>query len=70
LPDGNHPHDAAHAEENAFAHGDAQTLKITATRTRSRIITTKNDDSAHDDDDDDEHHHALAPISSRTNRPG
>ena len=44
LPDGNHPHDSAHAEENAFAHGDA---------------TDATHAAAHTDDDDDDEHHAL-----------
>ena len=44
LPDGNHPHDSAHAEENAFAHGDA---------------TDATHAAAHSNDDDDDEHHAL-----------
>ncbi|MBA2620325.1 MAG: NADH-quinone oxidoreductase subunit L [Acidobacteria bacterium] len=57
LPDGNHPHDAAHAEENAFAEGDAHDAQ------------TSHGHSAHGggggddliDEHDDEEHHALAP---------
>ncbi len=46
LPEADHPHDAAHAEENAFATGEAH--------------DDETDHAAHDDDDDDEeHHHAL-----------
>ena len=46
LPDASHPTDAAHAEENAFAMGDAHDAEI---------------HGAHDDhdDDEDESHHAL-----------
>jgi NADH-quinone oxidoreductase subunit L len=62
LPDGNHPHDAAHAEENAFAHADAS--DATVPHGDSHALAHHHDelDAAHDDhDDEDEHHHALAP---------
>src|SRR5688572_4347598 len=49
LPDADHPHDPAHAEENAFALGDAH--------------DDESHHAAHSvnalDDDDEEHHHAL-----------
>ena len=48
LPDASHPNDPAHAEENAFALGDAHDDGAHAAE----------HDSAHDDDDE-EHHHAL-----------
>jgi NADH-quinone oxidoreductase subunit L len=58
LPDGNHPHDAAHAEENAFARGDASD----ATMNHGHALDDthghhENVDVAHDDDD--EHHEHL-----------
>ncbi|HVF30368.1 MAG TPA: NADH-quinone oxidoreductase subunit L [Pyrinomonadaceae bacterium] len=53
LPDGADAHDAAHAEENAFAAGEAHDDE-------SHAIRDAEHDSAHDDhDDEDEHHHAL-----------
>jgi NADH-quinone oxidoreductase subunit L len=62
LPDGDHPHDAAHAEENAFAYGDAHDAKEPHGDTHALHYHDEEHDSAHDDhDDDDEHHHALAP---------
>jgi NADH-quinone oxidoreductase subunit L len=63
LPDGNHPHDAAHAEENAFAHADAADAVVP--HGDPHALAHRHDeehDLAHDDhDDEDEHHHALAP---------
>jgi NADH-quinone oxidoreductase subunit L len=47
LPDADHPHDAAHAEENAFATGDAHD------------DGTHHGAGGQDDEDDDEEHHAL-----------
>ena len=49
LPDADHPHDAAHAEENAFALGDAHDAHGPAS------LGLQNDHN----DDDDEGHHAL-----------
>ena len=46
LPDADHPHDPAHAEENAFATGDAH---------------DDGSHQATNVDDDDVEHHALAP---------
>ncbi len=62
LPDGDHPADAAHAEENAFAYGDAQDDE---THYESHALAehghdVMEHDAAHDEhDDDDEHHHAI-----------
>lgn len=56
LPDGNHPHDAAHAEENAFAYGDAHDA------TTHHAHDDLHGHDAHSDvahDDDDEHHEHL-----------
>jgi NADH-quinone oxidoreductase subunit L len=64
LPDGDHPTDAAHAEENAFAHGDAADAETPHddSHALAHHYHDEEHDSAHDDhDDDDEHHHALAP---------
>ncbi len=63
LPDGDHPHDAAHAEENAFAHGDAEDDETHHGHDdHDAIHAGAEHDAAHDEhDDDDEHHHALAP---------
>jgi NADH-quinone oxidoreductase subunit L len=75
LPDASHPNDPAHAEENAFAMGDAEddSTRLAGgtnanhgtdgiSRTHSSH-TSHASHSSHDgnDDDDDEHHHALAP---------
>ena len=49
LPDASHPNDPAHAEENAFALGDAHDA------------TSHGTNDGHDNHDDDEEHHALAP---------
>ena len=57
LPDGDHPADAAHAEENAFASGDAHDDE---TPILAHHRHDEEHDSAHDDHDDDEHH-ALPP---------
>jgi len=55
LPDGDHPHDAAHAEENAFAFGDADSSEPPAS---AGGLTS----DTHDDPLDEEvHHHALPP---------
>jgi NADH-quinone oxidoreductase subunit L len=48
LPDASHPDDAAHAEENAFAMGDAHDDEMQ----HGSVVR-----DAHDDEDD--HHHAL-----------
>ncbi len=58
LPDGNHPHDAAHAEENAFAHGDAHDATTHLDAHHGHAHDDEHD-SAHDDHDDDEHHEHL-----------
>ncbi len=61
LPDGNHPHDAAHAEENAFSHGDAH--DATTHHGHAHDDTHGHDahlDAAHDDDDDEHHEHLTA----------
>lgn len=61
LPDGNHPHDAAHAEENAFAYGDA--ADATTAHGHAHDATHghgENVDAAHDDDDDEHHEHLTA----------
>ncbi len=58
LPDGNHPHDAARAEENAFAAGDAHDAKTSHDDLHGH--GAHGADDLHDDDDDEEHH-ALAP---------
>jgi NADH-quinone oxidoreductase subunit L len=58
LPDGNHPHDAAHAEENAFAMGDAHD----ATTHHGHAHDDTHEHDAHSTaahDDDDEHHEHL-----------
>jgi NADH-quinone oxidoreductase subunit L len=60
LPDGDHAHDAAHAEENAFAHGDAHDAETTHgdAHATAHHAHDEEHDAAHDDhDDDDEHHH-------------
>ncbi|MGI8812681.1 MAG: NADH-quinone oxidoreductase subunit L [Pyrinomonadaceae bacterium] len=49
LPESDEPGDAAHAEENAFAAGDAHDA-----------VSHQGTPNVHDDDDDDEHH-GLAP---------
>ena len=59
LPDGNHPHDAAHAEENAFAAGDAHDTGTSHGDAHGH--GAHDADDLHDDDDHDEEHHALAP---------
>jgi NADH-quinone oxidoreductase subunit L len=60
LPDGDHPTDAAHAEENAFAEGDAQDDETAHgdAHAMAHHAHDEEHDAAHDDhDDDDEHHH-------------
>ncbi len=68
LPDGDHPHDPEHAEENAFAAGDAADAEVPHGDPHALAHhddeTHAHDgaehDSAHDDhDDDDEHQPAL-----------
>ena len=55
LPDGDHPVDAAHAEENAFAYGDAHDDESLAHHAHAA-----EHDALHDEhDDEDEHHHEL-----------
>lgn len=57
LPDASHPSDPAHAEENAFAMGDAHDAQLSHHHDDSH-----EHDSAHDDhDEDDEGHHHIAP---------
>lgn len=61
LPDAAHAHDPAHAEENAFATGDAQDDETH----RGRAVHEIHD--SHDDDHDDEHHelpHDFKPHES------
>lgn len=59
IPD-EHPHDAAHAEENAFAHGDAHDAVVSHGHDDHGHHDTHGHDAAHDDhDDDDEHHEHL-----------
>ncbi|HEV7700920.1 MAG TPA: NADH-quinone oxidoreductase subunit L [Pyrinomonadaceae bacterium] len=61
LPDANHPNDPAHAEENAFATGDAHDAE-----THGDHAAHEAHDS-HDDDHDDEHHelpHDFKPHES------
>jgi NADH-quinone oxidoreductase subunit L len=61
LPDGDHAHDAAHAEENAFAHGDAHDAETPHgdAHAMAHHAHDEEHDAAHDDhdDDDEEHHH-------------
>jgi NADH-quinone oxidoreductase subunit L len=62
LPDGDHPTDAAHAEENAFAQGDAHDDETTHgdAHAMAHHAHDEEHDSAHDDhDDDEEHHHRV-----------
>ncbi len=51
LPDAHHAGDPAHAEETAFAVGDASDEEMS----HGQLI----DSAHHDADDEDEHHHAL-----------
>jgi NADH-quinone oxidoreductase subunit L len=61
LPDGNHQHDAAHAEENAFAHGDASDATMHHGHAQDGTHGhDENLDTAHDDDDDEHHEHLTA----------
>jgi NADH-quinone oxidoreductase subunit L len=59
LPDASHPHDAAHAEENAFAQGDAHDDETTHgdAHAMAHHAHDEEHDAAHDDHDDEEHHH-------------
>jgi NADH-quinone oxidoreductase subunit L len=59
LPDGDHPHDAAHAEENAFAAGDAHDDAMHHGHAHGEHDTHQIGHT--DDQDEDEEHHALAP---------
>ncbi|HEX9960199.1 MAG TPA: NADH-quinone oxidoreductase subunit L, partial [Pyrinomonadaceae bacterium] len=61
LPDASHPHDAAHAEENAFAMGDAHDDETTHGDAHAAAHHAHDEgyDSAHDDHDDDEEHHHI-----------
>src|SRR5687767_10167694 len=54
LPDGDHPNDPAHAEENAFAHGDAHDDE-----SHHEAHVAHGVDGHHDEDDEDDHHHEL-----------
>ncbi len=57
LPDADHAHDAAHAEENAFATGEAHDDE---THVLAHHRHDEEHDAAHDDhDDEDEHHHEV-----------
>ena len=57
LPDADHAHDPAHAEENAFATGDAHDAE---TSLAGHHPHDEEHDAAHDDhDDEDDEHHAL-----------
>jgi NADH-quinone oxidoreductase subunit L len=60
-----HPHDASHAEENAFEEGDAADAVVSHGHDEHDELHAHGDaehDAGHDDhDDDDEHHHALPP---------
>ncbi len=61
LPDGDHLTDAAHAEENAFAMGDAH--DATTHHGHAHDDThghSENLDAPHDDDDDEHHEHLTA----------
>jgi len=61
LPDGNHPHDAAHAEENAFAHGDAHDATTHHGHAHDDLHGHgENLTQTHDDDDDEHHEHLTA----------
>jgi NADH-quinone oxidoreductase subunit L len=61
LPDGNHPTDAAHAEENAFAHGDAADATTHHGHAHDDLHgDNENLNQAHDDDDDEHHEHLTA----------
>lgn len=61
LPEGDHPTDAAHAEENAFAAGDASDDEMHHGELDHHAHAEAEHDAAHTDDydDEDEHHHAL-----------
>lgn len=66
LPDGNHPHDAAHAEENAFAHGDAHDAKVPHGDPHALSHAYEDSHGHHGsafdvapNDDEDEHHEHL-----------
>ncbi len=61
LPHEDHPADAAHAEENAFAAGDAHDAEVPHADPHAWMEAdgASEHDAAHDDEDEDEHHHAL-----------
>jgi NADH-quinone oxidoreductase subunit L len=61
FPDGDHAADAAHAEENAFAHGDAHDAGTTHgdAHAMAHHAHDEEHDAAHDDHDDDEEHHHI-----------
>ncbi|HEY8561868.1 MAG TPA: NADH-quinone oxidoreductase subunit L [Pyrinomonadaceae bacterium] len=60
LPEGDHATDASHAEENAFAEGDATDDETHHGHDDHHGIHAHDEhDAGHDDHDDDEHHHAL-----------
>lgn len=62
LPEATHAGDAAHAEETAFAVGDAEDDEMRHGEIDLHAHADAEHDAAHDDhDDDDEHHHALPP---------
>lgn len=59
IPESAHQHDdGAHAEENAFAHGDAHDA-VSHGHDDHHDAHGHDDDLAHDDDHDDEHHHHI-----------
>jgi NADH-quinone oxidoreductase subunit L len=60
LPESDHPNDAAHAEENAFAHGDAHNAQVSHGHGAHHDDTHGLDADAHDDDDDEHHEHLTA----------
>jgi len=61
LPDGNHPTDAAHAEENAFAYGDAADATTNYGHAHDDLHGHgENLNQPHDDDDDEHHEHLTA----------
>jgi NADH-quinone oxidoreductase subunit L len=62
LPDASHAHDPAHAEENAFAMGEAQDDETHHSTDHAHEVH-----DSHDDDHDDEHHdlpHDFKPHES------
>jgi len=54
-----HPHDASHAEENAFEEGEAMDDETHHGHDHHAHADAEHDAGHDDHDDDDEHHHAL-----------